>query len=91
MMISQYMFLIIDRNAGPLECLTLSREVTVGNRLMIFLLFLISIPLTMMGLLACCVGMLFSMSFFMLALSVQYLLMTGQPTGDQLWQSSTAP
>ena len=88
LMISQYMFLIIDRNAGPLESLMLSRELTAGNRLMIFLLFLVSIPLSMIGMLACCVGMLFTMSFFMLALSVQYLLMTGQPTGDQLWQLS---
>lgn len=79
---SQYQYLIIDRNVGVIDSLMLSRDVTAGNRLMIFILGLIYFGLSMLGILACCIGLVFTLPLAMLTFAVAYLMMTGQLRGD---------
>jgi hypothetical protein len=79
---SQYMYLIIERNDGPLESLSGSYAITNGNKLQILVLWLATIGVSLLGLLACCVGIFPAMGFIQLMWAVAYLAMTGQPTVD---------
>jgi hypothetical protein len=82
LMLSQYQYLIVDRNAGVMDSLRLSRMYTAGNRLAIFVILLAVGLINFAGVLACCVGMIFTAPYGMLALAVAYLSMTGQPTAE---------
>ena len=77
---SQFFFLILDRNVGPIEALRLSAQITQGNRLTLFLLYLLSSGIQLLGVLACCIGVFVTTPFIILLSAVAYLRMTGQPT-----------
>ena len=88
---SQFQYLCIDREAGPIESLTLSMQITQGNRLSIVLVWLLSIAINMLGMLVCCIGVVVTIPLVSLVFVVQYLAMTGQPTVDQYWHAAPAP
>lgn len=71
-------FYLIDQDAGVIDSLQGARRVTEGNRLTIFVLFLIAFGLNFAGLLACCVGALFSYGYVMLMQAVAYQMATGR-------------
>jgi phage FluMu protein Com/uncharacterized membrane protein len=80
---SQFLWLIVDRNAGAIESLGQSMRLTEGNRLSLCLLFLIAFGISLVG------GFipfsfLFTGPFIYLMMAVAYLRMTGQPTADLL-------
>jgi uncharacterized membrane protein len=79
-----YYFLIPDQGLGPLESLRVSKQITNGNRLTIFLLGLLTIPVGLISVLLCCVPFLFTLPFIMLTATVAYLQMAGQVTADRL-------
>jgi uncharacterized membrane protein len=78
--VSPFMYLIVDRNVGALESLSLARTVVAENRLHLFLVWILGLLIYLAVFLACCVGALFTLPLFTLALTVAYLSMTGQPT-----------
>jgi phage FluMu protein Com len=80
LMFSPYAFLIVDRNAGIIESLALSKEITTGNKLTMFVLGILAVLIVMAGMLVCCVGMLVSAAYIMVLWSVTYLAMSGQPS-----------
>ena len=84
LMFSQFYFLILDRNVGIMDSLNISKQITTGNKLTLFLIGLVEIGLAVLGLLACCVGLLAVVPFLTLLAPVTYLVMTGQPTADQM-------
>jgi len=88
---SQYQFLCVDRGAGPVESLMLSWEITKGNRLMVLLVWLVSMAINVVGVLACCVGMIATFPFTVLMMAVTYLAMTGQPTIDRQYAAPAEP
>lgn len=71
-------YVIVDRNAGVLDSLQQAREATSGNYMAVFVLALASFGINLLGLLACGVGMLFSIPLGVLLLAVAYCGMTGQ-------------
>lgn len=73
----QYFYLIVDRDLGVVESLSASREITRGNKLAIFAVLLICGLIYIAGVLACCVGALFTGAYAMLAMTVMYLTMSG--------------
>ncbi|NUQ72879.1 MAG: hypothetical protein HUU21_04915, partial [Polyangiaceae bacterium] len=80
---SQFLWLILDRNAGPLDSLSQSMRLTEGNRMSLFLLGLIAMGISLVG------GFipfsfLFTGPFIYLMMAVAYLRMTGQTTADML-------
>jgi uncharacterized membrane protein len=78
-MFSQAIFLIIDRNAGVIESLQLSRQITAGNKLMLFLTWLVvSIVSSIISSLTCGLGSLATAPFMWLLAPVIYLRMSGQ-------------
>ncbi|QDU43883.1 hypothetical protein Mal52_23600 [Symmachiella dynata] len=78
LMFSQNLPLIADRNLSVMDALQTSREITNGNKLSLFTLFLALFGLMIVGILACCVGVFFTASYGTLMLVVAYLRMTGQ-------------
>lgn len=80
LMFGQYMFLILDRDAGVVESLTLSRQITATNRLRVLLILFVASFVAPAGCLACGVGAAFTYPFATLMVVVTYLSMTGQPT-----------
>lgn len=91
LMLSQFLCLIVDRDAGIIESMKLSAQITQGNKLTLFVLWIVSVGLILAGVLACCVGVFFTAPLVSLLWIVAYLAMTGQPTADQLyeWQADT--
>jgi len=91
LMLSQFLCLIVDRNVGIIESLQLSAQITQGNKLTLFVLWIVSVGLILAGVLACCVGVFFTAPLVSLLWIVAYLAMTGQPTADQQyeWQADT--
>ncbi len=89
--ISQFQPLIVDRQLGVMDSLRTSNEIMSGNRLMMFVLVIVLGLLNMVGLLACCIGALFTGAYSGLAIAVMYLIITGQPTADQLMRGAPPP
>jgi hypothetical protein len=92
LMFSQFQYFIIDRNADPIESLSLSRQITSGNKLTLFVGGLLAGLLLIAGMAACCVGLLFGTGpYVALLMAMFYLAMSGQTTADQLrydaWQN----
>jgi len=74
-----FIYLIVDQNAGAMDSLSKAREITTGNKLSAVVLFLAAMGLTVAGLLAMCIGVLFVAPYLSLMWCVAYLRMTGQP------------
>jgi uncharacterized membrane protein len=83
LMFGQFMWLIVDRNAGAMESLGLSRQLTEGNKLNLFLLMLIIMGIQMIASVVP-FGGLFTAPFIGLLIAVTYLRMSGQSTADML-------
>jgi len=84
LMFSQFQYLIVDRGVSAMESLRLSRVVTEGNKVWILLLGILAGLITMVGVFACCVGVVFTAPYAMFAYTICYLVMTGQPTAEQV-------
>jgi phage FluMu protein Com len=84
LMFSQFLYLIVDRNVGPIESLNLSKRVMVGNKTMLFLIGLVAFLLTVVAVIPCGLGLLVVGPFFALMAPVVYLTITAQPTAEQL-------
>jgi phage FluMu protein Com len=78
---SQFYYLIIDQDVGIMESLSLSKQIMMGNKLTVFVIWVLMGLLNLAGILACCVGLLFTIPFTAMVNLVVYLAMTGQPTG----------
>ncbi len=78
LMFSQSLLLVVDREMSVMDALQTSREITYGNKASLLVLYLAGFGLFIVGLLACCIGALFTGSYVTLMLIVAYLQMTGQ-------------
>lgn len=79
--LSQFYYLILDRDAGVFDSFKMSQELTRGNKLTLFGIGLLCFALTVLAVLPCGLGMLVAWPYFALMWSVIYLAITGQPTG----------
>lgn len=81
LMLSQALFMLIDQRAGVIDSLKLSAEAMKGNKLTVFAIWIVAVPLgTVAGVMTCLVGFLFIAPFWALLMSVIYLSVTGQRT-----------
>jgi hypothetical protein len=76
--LSQFYYLILDRNLGVLDSLRVSIQITKGNELTIFVIYLLTVPITFLGLLICLVGVIFAVPFTTLMVVVMYLALAGR-------------
>ena len=91
LMFSQFWYVIVDRNAGIIESLGLSKRLTDGNKVTLLGIYLLVFLINLGGLLACCIGLLFTASFTTLLGAVIYLALTGQPTADMQYRAGFVP
>lgn len=75
-----YVYVLVDRDARGLKPLEQSRQITSGNWGAVFVLALAAIGIQIAGLVALCVGLIFTTPFMMLMFAVAYCQMSGQPT-----------
>jgi hypothetical protein len=73
-------YLIIDRNVGIIESLTMSRDLMAGNKLtLLMILIVFGLVGGAITLLTCCLGCLVVAPYFAMMTTVIYLIVTGQP------------
>lgn len=77
-----FMFCLVDRNVGIIEAFRLARQTTSGNMAQLMVLVFVWIGLVLVGVLACCVGVIFTMPLVMLTQAVAYLAMSHQPIAE---------
>jgi phage FluMu protein Com len=75
-----FMFLLVDRDLRGIGPLKQSPTITKGNWGAAFLLYLVMLGLTLLGVLMCFVGVIFTAPLSVLLFAVAYCRMTGQPT-----------
>ena len=85
LMFSQFHFLIIDRRVGVIDSLSLSNQITKGNKLTLLLIYLVAgIGMGLFCTVTFGLGYLVALPFMVLLGCVIYLTMTGQPTVDRM-------
>lgn len=96
LMFGQFFYLILDRDAGIIESLSLSAQVMSGNKLIVFVIhLLVFVGSVLLIVLTCGLGILVVPfvvpPFAALLKAIIYLRVTGQPTADQRyrWQADT--
>lgn len=78
-----FLYVLVDRNVGVLECFTTAKRITTGNLSALLLLMLASIGLAILGVAACLIGILFVSPFLLLLQAVAYLAMSGKRTAER--------
>lgn len=76
-------YVIVDRDAGIFDALRDSLRATSGNSLPVLVLAVVAVPLSILGVLACGVGTLFTAPLIRLFFAVAYCGMTGQLALDR--------
>ena len=85
LMFSQFYFLIIDRNAGVIDSLTMSKDLMAGNKLMLLAIYTVGGLVGMvLVLITCGLGLFVVGPYLALMSAVIYLTITGQPTVEQI-------
>jgi len=77
-MLMPYVYLVVDKNLGPVESLRKSREITKGNRWQVFGLVIVLGILNMIGLLLFFVGLLVTVPVSMFATVQMYRQLMGE-------------
>jgi uncharacterized membrane protein len=73
-----FYYLIIDRKAGVLESFSVAYRITHENWASAFVLWVMSIGISILGCLALCIGLLFAAPLVSMMFAVAYLMMSGQ-------------
>jgi uncharacterized membrane protein len=85
LMFSQCYFFVIDRNADAMQSLSLSKQFMAGNKMTLFLIWLVCGLVGALVVICTCLLGAFAVGPFMSLLGpVVYLSLTGQPTVDQV-------
>ena len=71
-------YLIIDGRAGVIESFSVARRITEGNWGSAFVLYMMSIAISLLGCAAVCVGLIFALPLVSVMWAVAYLMMSGQ-------------
>ena len=71
-------YLIADARTGVMESFSVARRITEGNWGSAFVLYMMSIGISLLGCLAFCVGLLFAAPLISVMWAVAYLMMSGQ-------------
>jgi len=75
-----YLYVLVDTDPPGVDCLGRAREITRGTWLTIIAIYFVTVGVNMLGTLACCVGLIFTIPLSLLFYTVAYCRMTGQVT-----------
>ncbi|MCD4726394.1 MAG: DUF975 family protein [Pirellulales bacterium] len=84
LVLSQYYYLILDRDVDVIESFTMSRDLMEGNKLTLFVIGLLCGLIAFVAVLPLFLGLLVAVPFFALMNPVIYLTITGQPMADRM-------
>ncbi len=84
LVLSQFYYLILDRNVGVIDSLKMSKELTEGNKLTLLCISLLSALIMLAALIPCGLGLLVAVPYFTLMQPTIYLIITSQPTARQI-------
>jgi hypothetical protein len=73
-----FYYLVVDGRCSVMESFELAGRITQGNRLTTFLVWLLSVGIGILGVLALCVGVIFALPLVSLLWATAYLMMSGQ-------------
>ena len=82
LMLSQTMYLIVDRDLGAITALETSHSLTDGQKWDLFLLFVLVVLLGFLACLPCLLGLLFYFPWVGVLGAVTYLQLSGQHVGE---------
>lgn len=71
-------YLIVDGRAGVIESFSVAKRVTEGNWGSAFVIYMMSIAISLLGCAAICVGLVFALPLVSVMWAVAYLMMSGQ-------------
>ena len=71
-------YLVLDGRSSVFESFALAYNITEGNRVTTFLLWLLSIAVIILGLMAACIGVIFAAPLVVMLWATAYLMMSGQ-------------
>ena len=74
----QYTYVLIDHDCGPIEAIQGSLAITRGHAGELFVIGLLASLIGFSGLLACCVGVIFTLPLAALILPCSYVCLTGR-------------
>jgi uncharacterized membrane protein len=80
--LSQFLYLIIDRDVGALDALQISFRITRGHVGMLSVLTILAGLINFCGMIPCGIGLLFTMPYILLLMTVAYLALSGQTAVD---------
>ena len=91
LMLSQFRYLILDRNMGVIESLKTSKDLMEGNKLTLFLIGLVAgVAAVLLSILTCGIGYLIVLPYLAMMNAVIYLTITSQLTAEQMHRGPTA-
>lgn len=79
-------YLVVDGRAGVFESFGRATQISQGNKLNVFVLWMISVLIMVLGLIAVCIGLLFAAPLVGLLFAVAYLMMSGQVPAQATYQ-----
>lgn len=80
--LSQVEYFVADRNMGPIEAIKASFAATEGQKLKVALYAILSFFVTILGLLACCVGVFVALPVIEIGWAIIFTRITGTVGGD---------
>ena len=83
--LSQVEYFVVDRNMGPIEAFKASMSATEGQKGKIFLYGLVSIGIGLLGLLACCIGILVAMPVIEVGSAIIFTRLTGTAVSPDMF------
>ncbi len=78
-----YVFVLVDEHSEGISCLWRAKEITQGTWGSAFVLFLAAMGINILGIMACCVGIIFTAPLTQLMFAVAYCRMTAQSTAEE--------
>jgi hypothetical protein len=82
--LSQFLYLIVDRDLGAGDSLVASFQITRGHAGELFVLSILGALINLLGMLACGIGLLFTTPYLLLLLAVTYIALSGKSMDDDL-------
>ncbi len=76
-----YPYYVVERGMGPIEALQASWDATTGQKGKLFVLSLCWFGISIVGMVACCVGTFASLAVIMLTQAIVYVRLTGTEAG----------
>ncbi len=80
LMFAPYLYVLVDEDLPGIDCLWRAKALTEGNKLSYFVIGLACMGINLLGLLALCIGLIFTIPLTTLITAVAYCKMSGQRT-----------